>query len=119
MATLWDDPTPTPPRNTDPFTSIAAAASVKESTIVKTYVRILRYLDRYGSATLEGLVTYVTGFPDTRSPSGTRTRVSVLVDFGLVEWTGRTAKGSSNRRMKLWRITDRGRLALEKREGLS
>ena len=101
----------TPPRSTDPRTSFAAAESVSSSTIMRTYRAILTIVSR-SPATLEEMVDFIQskGFG---SPSGTRTRCSVLVDHGYVVDSGVRKVGSTNRLMILWAITDKGRKLVE------
>lgn len=85
-------------RTTDPATSHAAAASVKQRP---GHEAILAILDLFGPHTDEALYEW----PEVRavcSPSGARTRRAELVDMGLVRDTGRREKTAANRDTIVW-----------------
>lgn len=96
-------------RHTDPSTSHAAAASVKNTTL--TQQRILQVLEASGPMTDEQIATaYTRSFPQQPvSPSGLRTRRSEMARRGLIQQAegaldiGTTAAG---RRSKLWERKD-------------
>lgn len=95
-------------RNTDPDTSLAAAASVRKVT--ETHRRILAILLGTGPMTDEQIGFAWRRLTDEKiSPSGLRSRRAELVKSGLVEDSGEVARTESNRATIVWRISDAGR----------
>ena len=92
----------------DPGTSHQAAASATERTITEMHGRILRLLDVMGPCTDERLAAwYADQFDDPFTPSGLRTRRHELVEMGRVEWTGDTARLTTGRQGRVWRLVSR------------
>ena len=96
-------------RKTDPETSLAAAASVKELT--KKQEAVLELLRIYGPFTDELMVkAYLQGVDDGRllyqSTSGLRTRRSELVRRGLVRDSGERRQLVSGRMAIVWEAPD-------------
>ena len=86
-------------RRTDPETSHAAAASVRN--IRETQRVVLEELRRIGPTTHEVLVAHMATLPGYWTPSGVRTRCSELVAAGLIEPVGQTVV-KSGRRATIW-----------------
>jgi hypothetical protein len=90
-------------RVTDPETSHAAAASVRD--VRESQRAVHRLLLLYGPATDERLVHLAELTALHISPSGLRTRRHELVALGLVQDTGHRAVMDSGRRAILWGVT--------------
>lgn len=91
-------------RSTDPWTSWEAARSVRGQT--RTQAEVLYVLRRYGPATHPRIYKRVVrNFGPNHSESGTRTRVSELVEMGLVKDSGKTKRLPSGRRAIVWKAT--------------
>lgn len=98
-------------RHTDPETSHEAAASIESESIQLTQLRVLHCLDTIGPQDDIGIAQWFR-YQDHRwkaSPSGLRTRRSELVARGLVRFSGHYGKSASNRRTRIWEITEAGR----------
>ena len=114
--------TPTPPRNTDPETSVEAAASVNRFHARALHVWQLRLLEHLHDQpdlriheTLWALYNewrrHAPSMPRV-SVSGFRTRLSELVRAGYVKDSGTRALMSTGRRAIVWEITTDGAAAL-------
>jgi len=93
-------------RPSDPETSWEAAASVTPN-VQTNRGYVLRALELIGPCTDEELLEeYPKYFPNNpQSPSGLRTRRKELCRLHLVEWTGRTVTGHTNRKMRIWKVS--------------
>lgn len=92
-------------RNTDPDTSHAAAASVRNVT--ETHRRVLELLERFGSASDGDLLIYWRQMDSLEgwgpiSTSGLRTRRAELVALGLVEDSGERSTTETGRACIVW-----------------
>lgn len=92
-------------RNTDPWTSQAAAASLESSKIRASQEAILEFLKKYGSMDDGSLVKLYKG-PPAQSPSGIRTRRAELVEKGLVRDSGKTITMPSGRKAIMWEAVE-------------
>lgn len=102
-----DEPELFPPkaRRSDPDTSVAAADSVKRTTVERQRTRIVALLDVRGPCTDEELASwYIHHWDDDFTPSGLRTRRSELVKLRRVEWTGEKRRISTGRLARVWRL---------------
>ena len=97
---------PYPPRARagDPDTSHQAAASITERTITEMHRHIVRIL-QMGPATDERIADRYLAQYGLTSPSGLRTRRHELVEMGRVEWTGDTAKLTTGRQGRVWKLS--------------
>lgn len=98
-------------RSTDPWTSHAAARSVRDLSGYQQLV--LECLRKLGPSTDEQLVNYILSFhhgdlPRGATPSGIRTRRRELADMEppLVTFTGRVGKTKANRPTKIWAVVE-------------
>jgi hypothetical protein len=90
-------------RRTDPGTSHAAAASVRDIRESQQYV--LSLFRKFGPMTDERLALHIAEdqAPHVKlSPSGIRTRRSELVSLILLRFTGRVETISTGRKAKVW-----------------
>ncbi len=93
-----------PVRAEDPFTSWAAAYEQDEKRVASLKALVRLALMTYGPLTHDHLITVVNRVRPA-SPSGVRTRVSELVEDGLVERVpDMVAKSRYGRASLLWRI---------------
>lgn len=101
------EPTEPVARRSDPETSWTAAGSVSKRKLTRTRQNILDSLRRWGPMTDEAIWKSLVreGQDHLTSVSGARTRRKELVDIGLVEDSGRRVRGSTNRKMIVWRAT--------------
>lgn len=91
-------------RRTDPGTSHAAAASVRNMTALQ--LLILRTLREIGPCTDERLAEYLQEHDmTTLSLSGLRTRRAELVQLGAVRDTGQTQLTLAGRSAIVWEIS--------------
>ena len=98
-------PYPARARAGDPDTSHQAAASVTERTITETHRRIMHILNDRGPLTDERIADRYLAQYGLTSPSGLRTRRHELVEMGRVEWTGDTAKLTTGRQGRVWKLS--------------
>jgi hypothetical protein len=102
-------------RNTDPQTSHAAAASVRNVTATQTAILNL-FSKQLGLSDSELIDIYFAwvdaGFAPMASPSGIRSRRAELVVRGLLADSGEREKTPSGRSSVIWSITADGRAAL-------
>jgi hypothetical protein len=102
-------------RNTDPQTSHAAAASVRNVTATQTAILAL-FSKHLGLSDGELIDVYFswadTGLVPNASPSGIRSRRAELVARGWVCDSGEREKTPSGRSSIIWAITKDGRGAL-------
>lgn len=91
-------------RNTDPWTSHAAAESLEPDKLRLSQEAVLRFLRRHGPMDDGKLVkTYNGDVP--QSPSGLRTRRAELVAKGLVVDSGDVVVMPSGRKAIIWRVS--------------
>lgn len=100
--TSWPTSTQPVARRTDPSTSHAAAASVRD--LRKSQAAVLYVLATHGGMTDDELQRRYAAMPQLprQSESGVRTRRRELVDAGLVRDTGRKAPLASGRMAIVW-----------------
>ena len=91
-------------RNSDPWTSHAAAQSVPTVFVRASQQAVLKVLRRYGPLHDQHIIHRVRAWGFKASNSGIRSRRSELVYLGLVRNSGRTVKLPSGRNSIIWEI---------------
>lgn len=96
-------------RNTDPYTSHEAAASITSEKIRRSQLEVNRALRRIGPCEDSVLVEEMQGTDRYawQSESGIRTRRKELVDKGLVVDTGERVVKPSGRKATVWACATR------------
>lgn len=98
-----NDPNRAYARRTDPETSHAAAAHASRS-LTESQKQVLEMFDRYDAMTdVELVLAYDSSDLPTQADSGIRTRRRELVDFGLVENSGRKKVVTHHDPAIIWR----------------
>lgn len=101
-----------PVRDTDPFTSWAAAYEQRLGKRTRLKQLVFSILESFGPMTHDQLIEAVNEVRPA-SPSGVRTRVSELVEDGLVEAVpGMVSRSALGRTALLWRLVEQPELPL-------